>query len=75
MRLLREWRIVIVVGIVCLGIGFVLGRSTVSVSRPRDVSVNSEVYTTCMYVYRDVVGCADVMKKLTRPNAPNEIER
>jgi len=75
MRLLREWRIVIAVGVVCLGIGFVLGRSTVSVSRPRDVSVNSEVYATCMYLYRDVPGCAEVMKKLTRPNSADEPQR
>jgi hypothetical protein len=69
MRLLREWRIVIVVGIVCLGVGILLGRLTVSVSRPRDVSVDSEIYTTCMYVYRDVAGCAEVMRKLTRIEA------
>jgi hypothetical protein len=70
MRLWREWRIVIVVGIICLGVGVVLGRLTVSVSRPRDVSVVTEIYTTCMYVYRDVAGCAEVMKKL----AGNRVE-
>ena len=64
MRTWREWRIVIVVGIVCLGVGVVLGRLTVSVSRPHDVSVNTETYTTCMYLYRDVAGCAEVMKRL-----------
>jgi len=69
MRLLREWRIVIVVGIVCLGVGVFLGRSTVSVSPPSDLSVNFEAYTTCMYIYRDVAGCAEVMKKLARVEA------
>jgi hypothetical protein len=64
MRLLREWRIAIVVGIVCLGAGVFLGRLTTSASRPRDVSVDSETYTTCMALYRDVAGCADVMKRL-----------
>jgi hypothetical protein len=70
MRLWREWRIVIVVGIICLGVGVVLGRLTASVSRPRDVSVATETYTTCMYLYRDVAGCAEVMKNL----AGNRVE-
>ena len=69
MRSVREWGIFIVVGIVCLGIGVILGRATVSVSPPSDVSVNFEAYTTCMYVYRDVAGCAEVMRKLTRTEA------
>jgi hypothetical protein len=71
MRLWREWRIVIVVGIICLGVGVVLGRLTVSVSRSRDVSVVTETYTTCTYVYRDVAGCAEVMKNL----AGNRVEK
>ena len=65
MQLWHAWRIVIVVGIVCLGVGVVLGRLTVSVSPPRDVSVNFKTYTTCMYLYRDVAGCAEVMRKLS----------
>jgi hypothetical protein len=64
MRLLHEWRVVIVVGIVCLGAGVFLGRLTTSASRPRDVSIDSETYTTCMALYRDVAGCAEVMKRL-----------
>jgi hypothetical protein len=69
MRLLREWRIVIVVGIVCLGAGVFLGRLTTSISRSRDVSVDSETYATCMALYRDVAGCADVMKRLANNRA------
>jgi hypothetical protein len=67
--LLREWRIAILVGIVCLGVGFLLGRFTASASRPRDVSFDTETYHTCMYLYRDVAGCAEVMKKLAGNHA------
>jgi hypothetical protein len=69
MRLLHEWRVVIVVGIVCLSAGVFLGRVTTSTSRPRDVSIDSETYATCMALYRDVAGCAEVMKKLTSNRA------
>jgi len=63
MQLLREWRIVIVVGIICLGVGIVLGRITASGSRS-DVSIDSKTYTTCMALWRDVGDCAEVMKRL-----------
>lgn len=68
---LREWRTLIVVGIVCLGVGFILGRLTASGSRPHDVSIDTQTYHTCMYLYRDVAGCAEVMKRLAdnRPEA------
>jgi hypothetical protein len=62
--LLREWRTPVVVGIVCLGVGILLGRLTASGSRPHDVSFDTETYHTCMYLYRDVAGCAEVMKRL-----------
>jgi len=64
MMMLREWRTFIVVGIVCFGVGFFLGRSITSASRPRDVSINTETFSTCMALYRDVAGCAEVMKRL-----------
>jgi hypothetical protein len=64
MRLLHEWRVAIVVGIVCLGAGVFLGRLTTSDSRPRDVSIDSETCATCMALYRDIAGCAEVMKRL-----------
>jgi hypothetical protein len=67
--LLREWRTPIVVGIICLGVGFFLGRFTASASRPRDMSFNTETYHTCMYLYRDVAGCAEVMKRLAGDHA------
>jgi hypothetical protein len=69
MRLLHEWRVVIVVGIVCLGAGVFLGRLTTSASRSRDVSIDSETYATCMALYRDVAGCAEVMKRLASNRA------
>jgi hypothetical protein len=59
-----KWRTFVVAGIVCLGIGFFLGRFTTSASRPRDVSLDTQTYHTCMYLYRDVAGCAEVMKRL-----------
>lgn len=62
--LLREWRTPIVVGIVCLGVGVLLGRLTASAPRPRDVSVHTETFSTCMALYRDVAGCAEVMRRL-----------
>jgi len=61
--LLREWRTLIVVGIVCLGVGVLLGRLTASASRSRDVSVDTETFSTCMALYRDVAGCAEVMRR------------
>jgi hypothetical protein len=64
MRSLREWRIIIVVGIICLGVGVVLGRKTASGSRLSDVSIDSKTYTTCMALWRDEADCAEVMKKL-----------
>jgi len=64
MLLLREWRIVVVVGIVCLGIGVVIGRITASGPQTSDVSVDSKTYSTCMALWRDVAGCAEVMKRL-----------
>jgi hypothetical protein len=64
MELLREWRIVIVVGITCLSVGVVLGRITASGSRLSDVSVDSKTYATCMALWRDVADCAEVMKRL-----------
>jgi hypothetical protein len=67
--LLREWRTPIVVGIICLGVGFFLGRFTATASRPRDMSSNTETYHTCMYLYRDVAGCAEVMKRLAGDHA------
>jgi hypothetical protein len=67
--LVREWRIVVVVGIVSLGVGFLLGRFTASDSRPHDVSFDTETYHTCMYLYRDVAGCAEVMKRLAGDHA------
>lgn len=67
MRLLSEWRIAIVVGIVCLGVGVFLGRLTVSGPEPGHESGHEfEIYITCMNLYRDVAGCAEVMKKLAR---------
>jgi len=70
--LLREWRTPVVVGIVCLGVGILLGRLTASGSRPHDVSFGTETYHTCMYLYRDVAGCAEVMKRLADNRAdPN----
>ena len=63
----REWRIVIVVGIICLGVGVFLGRRTVSISEPSYASRHEyETYITCMNLFRDVPACADVMKKLAR---------
>jgi hypothetical protein len=67
--LLREWRNLIVVGIVGLGIGFLLGRFAASGSRPHDVSIDTQTYHTCMYLYRDVAGCAEVMKRLAGDRA------
>jgi hypothetical protein len=67
--LLREWRNLIVVGIVGLGIGFLLGRFAASGSRPHDVSIETQTYHTCMYLYRDVAGCAEVMKRLAGDRA------
>jgi hypothetical protein len=67
--LLHEWRTFILVGIVCLGVGFFLGRFTASPARPRDVSIDTQTYHTCMYLYRDVAGCAEVMKRLAGNNA------
>ncbi len=64
MRLLREWRIAIVVGIVCFGLGVLLGRITASGSWTSDVSVDSKTYSTCMALWRDVTDCAEVMKRL-----------
>jgi len=60
----REWRIVIAVAIICLGLGFILGRTTASGSRVSDVSVDSKTYSTCMALWRDVADCAEVMKRL-----------
>jgi len=65
----REWRAVIVAGIVCLGVGFLLGRFSASPSQPRDMSFDTETYHTCMYLYRDVAGCAVVMKRLAGNHA------
>jgi hypothetical protein len=62
--MLREWRIVILVGIVCLGVGIVFGRMTSSGSRKSDVSVDSKTYATCMALWRDEADCAEVMKRL-----------
>jgi hypothetical protein len=62
-----DW--VIFIGVVCLGADALLGRSTVSVSPPSATAMKSETYATCMIVYRDVAGCAEVMKNLTRPEA------
>jgi hypothetical protein len=62
--LLHEWRTLILVGIACLGVGLVVGRFTASPSRPHDVSFDTQTYHTCMYLYRDVAGCAEVMKRL-----------
>jgi hypothetical protein len=67
--LLREWRTLIVVGIVWLGVGFLLGQFTASASRPHDVSFATETYHTCIYLYRDVAGCAEVMKRLAGNHA------
>jgi hypothetical protein len=66
--LLHEWRTLILVGIVCLGVGFFLGRFTASSARPHDVSLDTQTYHTCMYLYRDVAGCAEVMKRLADNN-------
>jgi hypothetical protein len=65
MQLSLDW--IIVIAIACLGAGALLGRSTVSVHPPSEAAINFETYTTCMYLYRDVAGCAEVMKRLTRP--------
>src|SRR5258707_2073014 len=62
--MLREWRIVILVGIVCLCVGIVFGRVTSSGSRKSDVSVDSKTYATCMALWRDEADCAEVMKRL-----------
>jgi len=59
-----EWRIVIVVGIICFGVGVVFGRTTVSGSRTSDVSLDSKTYATCMALWRDEADCAEVMKRL-----------
>ena len=64
MRLPRELRLAFVVGIICLGVGVVLGRITASGSRGSDVSVDSKTYSTCMALWRDVADCAEVMKRL-----------
>jgi hypothetical protein len=55
-------RTLIVAGIVWLGAGFLLGRFTASASRPHDVA--SETYHRCIYLYREVAGCAEVTKRL-----------
>jgi hypothetical protein len=33
-------------------------------SHPHDVSLNTQTYHTCMYLYRDEADCAEVMKRL-----------
>jgi hypothetical protein len=66
--LLREW--VALLWIACLGVGFFLGRFTASASRPHDGSFDTETYHTCMYLYRDVAGRAEVMKRLAGNRAP-----
>ena len=67
MNLLSERRIAAVVGIACLGAGVFLGRLTLAGPEPGYMSKHEfEIYTTCMNLYRDVAGCADVMKKLAR---------
>jgi hypothetical protein len=65
----REWRNLIVVAIIGLGVGFLLGRFTASGSRPHDVSIETQTYHTCMYLYRDVAGCAEVMRRLAGDRA------
>jgi uncharacterized membrane protein AbrB (regulator of aidB expression) len=64
MRFLHEWRIVLVVGIICFVVGVVVGRMAASGSHPHDVSLNTQTYHTCMYLYRDEADCAEVMKRL-----------
>jgi hypothetical protein len=64
MQFLHEWRIVIVSGIICFGVGVVVGRISASDSHPHDVSLNTQTYHTCMYLYRDVPACAEVMRRL-----------
>jgi hypothetical protein len=72
MRLSREWRIAIIVGIVCLGVGVLLGRLTLSSPEPAYESKHEyEIYITCMNLYRDVPVCADVMRKLARERVEN----
>jgi hypothetical protein len=65
MQLSLDW--IIVIAIACLGAGALLGRLTVSVHPPSEAAINSETYATCMFLYRDVSGCAEVMRRLTRP--------
>jgi hypothetical protein len=65
--MLSSWRerlLVIVAGIVCLGVGVFFGRIIGPGAHPHDVSVNTQTYHTCMYLYNDVPGCAEVMKRL-----------
>jgi len=64
MRFLHEWRIVIVVGIACLGGGVILGRMTAPGPGVSGVSLDSKTYSTCMALWRDVADCAEVMKRL-----------
>ena len=72
MLLLREWRIAIFVGIICLGVGIFLGRSTISGREPAHESRHDyEIYITCMNLYRDVAACGDVMRKLAREHVEN----
>jgi hypothetical protein len=69
---LSEWRVAIVVGVVCLGLGVFLGRLTVSAPEPGYESKHDyEIYITCMNLYRDVATCADVMRKLARERVEN----
>lgn len=56
----------IVVGIVCLGVGVFLGRRIVSIAEPSYASKHEYETYTCMNLFRDVPACADVMKKLAR---------
>ena len=64
MRLPREMQLLIGVGIICLGVGVVLGRITAPGPRTSDVSLDSKTYSTCMALWRDVADCAEVMKRL-----------
>ena len=64
MEFWRDWQIVIVVGVICFGIGVAVGRTTASGARTSDVSVDSKTYSTCMALWRDVADCAEVMKRL-----------